>query len=76
MKKLASLFYASYEVDTNFALFSYLRCMNDTIKDTLSYTIKASHRKNLVCMIVYLIVQNTVSYIQSSLIQVLRTARL
>lgn len=43
--------------------------MNDTIKDTLFLTIKDTHREKLVYLIVYLILRNSVSYIQSKLVQ-------
>ena len=42
--------------------------MNDTIKDTIYCSIKDTLRKNSISMIVYLIVQKSVSYIQSELI--------
>lgn len=43
--------------------------MNDTIKDTLSLDIKDTHREKSVYLILYLIIQNSVSYIQSKLDQ-------
>jgi len=42
--------------------------MNDTIKDTIYCSIKDTLRKNSISMIVYLIVQKSVSYIQGKLI--------